>query len=73
MRTESAGMHDALWDSFVIEVLDLFEENAILKQSWAALAPAKRIFIVRDNNASLSGKWRMRFIRELMKLTAITG
>ena len=46
-------MHNAFWNSFVIKMLNLLEENRILKQYRSAFPGSQRVLIIGNNCARL--------------------
>ena len=56
MGAEAAGMNDALGDSLMIEVEDLFAEVKVFERRGATRTDPERVLVVRDGNALLGGQ-----------------
>jgi hypothetical protein len=48
VRCRAAGVYDALWDSFVVEMGDLLAQMKVLHQRRATLAGLQRVIRVRQ-------------------------
>ena len=56
VRAGSPGVHHAFWNSFVIEVRNLFAEDEIFQQRRAAQTGLERILVVGDRDALIGGE-----------------
>jgi hypothetical protein len=63
---------DALGDSLVIEVGDLFPEDEVLEEGGPALAGPEGVQIVRDRESLVCRERRVRSVRGLVNLTSPT-
>src|SRR6202050_4173028 len=59
VRPRSAGVHDALWNSLVIEMGDLLAERKIFQKRGTPAPGFQRILIVRDDDALVGGEKRL--------------
>lgn len=56
VSASTAGVHDALWDSLVIEVSDLFTENEVFQECRTALARLQSVLIIIDGGPLIRGQ-----------------
>jgi hypothetical protein len=54
VRAETAGVHDALRDTLMVEVKDLFAEVEIFERGRSARSDTQRILVVGDRHPLLS-------------------
>jgi hypothetical protein len=66
-------VNDALRNSFMVEVLDLFEQNMIFEKRRASRTSLERVLIVTDNSSCLRSKGRMTATVDLVKFSTVTG
>ena len=70
MRAEAPGMHDPLWNAFVVEMEDLLAEVVVLQQSRTATAHLQGVLVVGDRGALLRSEHRHVAAGNLMGLPA---
>lgn len=56
MGSGAAGMHDALWSAFVIEVSDFFAQDEIFEERGAAVAGFQGVLVVGERKALIGGE-----------------
>ena len=66
MRARTARMNDALGNSLVIEMGDLFAEGEIFQKRRAPVPGLQRVLIVRDDDALIGGERSLRAVSGLM-------
>src|ERR1700729_4663997 len=66
-------MHDALRNTFVIEVGDLLAEDEVLQQRRPARRGAQRVLVVRQRQALVGGERRMLAAAALVQLVTLAA
>ena len=73
MRGGASGVHNALGNPLMVEVIDLFAKEKILEEDRAARADFQLVFVVGYNRALVRGERRVGTACELVQFTGIAG
>ncbi len=56
MSSGTAGMHDALWNAFMVKVRDFFTHDEVFQQRWAAGTDFQGVLVIRNLYALVSAQ-----------------